>query len=136
MPLARLISLPVVLVAGCLAGLATGCGSEKEDTAPTACIATPSAYLQALEAAPGAVRLEGEVPISECLVPRQGGGNLASVGGPMVVAATRLNNEARSDPGGSAALQLGYLLGAASKGADSIHTDLMRRLNASAQFSE
>ena len=119
-----------------LAALAVaGCGSEKDENAPTACLAKPDAYISALEAAPGAVRLEGEVPISDCLVPSQSGGELANIGGAMVVAATKLNNEARSDPGGPAAVQLGYLIGAAGKGADSIHTDLMRRLNTSAQFS-
>ena len=54
----------------------------------------------------------------------------------MIVAATKLNGEARRDPGGPAAVELGYLIGAVSKGADPIHTDLVRRLNASAHFNE
>ena len=116
--------------------LLTGCGSKKEDTAPAACLATPAGYLTALERAPGAVRLPGDVPISDCLVPNQTGGQLASVGHSMVIAASRLNVEARRDPAGPAALQLGYLLGAVSKGADAIHTDLVRRLNSAAHFSE
>jgi hypothetical protein len=76
------------------------------------------------------------VPISDCLVPNQTGGQLASIGRSMVIAATRLNVDARRDPAGPAALQLGYLLGAVSKGADAIHTDLVRRLNSAAHFSE
>jgi hypothetical protein len=76
------------------------------------------------------------VAISDCLVENQSGGQLASIGQPMVVAATRLNAAARQDPGGPAAVQLGYLLGAVSKGADPIHTDLVRRLNSAARFSE
>lgn len=119
-----------------LGALLTGCGSNKEDTAPAACLATPAGYLTALERAPGAVRLPGDVPISECLVPNQTGGQLASVGHSMVIAATRLNVAARRDPGGPSAVQLGYLIGAASKGADTIHTDLIRRLNSAAHFSE
>jgi hypothetical protein len=53
----------------------------------------------------------------------------------MIVAATKLNIAARQ---GSvrATVQLGYLIGAVSKGADAIHTDLVRRLNSAAQFSE
>jgi hypothetical protein len=119
-----------------LGALLAGCGSTVEDTAPAACLATPAGYLTALSRAPGAVRLPGDVPISDCLVPNQTGGQLASVGRSMVIAATRLNVEARRDPAGPAALQLGYLLGAASKGADPIHTDLVRRLNSAAHFSE
>jgi hypothetical protein len=53
----------------------------------------------------------------------------------MVIAATKLNAQARRDPAGPATLQLGYLIGAVSKGADPIHTDLVRRLNASARFT-
>jgi hypothetical protein len=113
-----------------------GCGSSKEDTAPAACLSNPAVYLTALERAPAPVRLPGDVPISDCLVPSQTGGQLASVGRSMVIAATRLNVAARRDPAGPAALQLGYLLGAVSKGADTIHVDLVRRLNSAAHFSE
>ena len=122
-----------------IAGLivvAAGCGSSEVDQAPTACLAPSSTYLSALEAAPGTVRLEGKTPISDCLVSSQGGGQLQSVGQTLVVTATKLNAEARRDPGSSAALQLGYLMGAVNRGADLIHTDLVRRLNAAAQFSE
>jgi hypothetical protein len=115
--------------------LLAGCGSDREDEAPDACLATSRAYLGALEAAPGEVRLAGSTPISACLVPEQSGGQLATIGREMVVAATKLNAEARRDPGGPAAVQLGYLIGAVSQGADAIHTDLVRRLNSSAHFS-
>jgi hypothetical protein len=116
--------------------IAAGCGSSGDKEAPAACLATSDAYIQALQAAPGTVRLEDEVPISDCLVATQGGGQLQNIGQELVVAATKLNAEAREDPSGPAAVQLGYLVGAVSKGADLIHTDLVRRLNASAQFSE
>ena len=56
----------------------------------------------------------------------------------MVRAATALNSEARRDPGGPAALQLGFLLGAAERGADDtagIHSELVRRLEAAAKYS-
>jgi hypothetical protein len=112
-----------------------GCGTKQNDLAPAACLATNQAYLTALERAPGEVRLAGSTPISDCLVPEQEAGQLANIGHEMIIAATKLNVEARRDPGGSAAVQLGYLLGAVAKGADAIHTDLVRRLNSAARFS-
>jgi hypothetical protein len=116
--------------------LIAGCGSSQDDQAPASCLVGSQAYLTALERAPSPVLLGSTTPISDCLVPQQEGGQLATIGQEMVVAATKLNAEARRDPGGRAAVELGYLLGAASKGADSIHTDLIRRLNSSAHFSE
>jgi hypothetical protein len=116
--------------------LAAGCGNSQDDQAPAACLVGNESYLKALERAPASVLLGSTTPISDCLVPQQEAGQLASIGQEMVVAATKLNNEARRDPSGRAPLELGYLLGAVSKGADPIHTDLVRRLNSSAHFSE
>ena len=112
-----------------------GCGTKKNDLAPAACLVPNQAYLRALERAPAEVRLAGTTPISDCLVPEQDGGQLANIGQEMIVAATKLNAQARtgSEP---ATLQLGYLIGAVSKGADAIHTDLVRRLNSAARFSQ
>ena len=56
----------------------------------------------------------------------------------MVRAATALNSEARENPGGPAALRVGYLLGAAERGAEDtagIHAELIRRLEAAAKYS-
>ncbi|HEX6228142.1 MAG TPA: hypothetical protein VFZ41_01635 [Solirubrobacterales bacterium] len=117
--------------------LAFGCGAEN-DEAPGGCLEGESAYLDALRDAPGRVRLAGETPISGCLAENQGGGELAIVGAAMVKAATRLNGEARTDPGGPAPLRLGYLLGAADRGAErtgGIHADLIRRLEAAALYN-
>jgi hypothetical protein len=115
--------------------LVAGCGAKENDLAPAACLVSNQGYLRALERAPAEVRLAGTTPISDCLVPEQDAGQLANVGQEMIIAATKLNAEARRGSD-AAALQLGYLIGAVSKGADAIHTDLVRRLNASAQFSE
>lgn len=78
------------------------------------------------------------MPISDCLVPSQSGGELATVGAAMVEAATELNREARAEPGGAANRRLGYLVGAAERGAEDsegIHADLLRRLRAAALYS-
>jgi hypothetical protein len=121
-----------ILVAAALATTAMACSSDEEST-PEACLVGSETYLEALQTAPGEVRLEGTA-ISDCLIPSQEGGELARVGEELVIAATTLNGQARQDPSGPAALQLGYLIGAATEGADSIHADLVRRLNAAANF--
>ncbi|HEX5759679.1 MAG TPA: hypothetical protein VF121_10830 [Thermoanaerobaculia bacterium] len=125
-----LLALAAALAAG-------GCGKEDSST-PVACLEGSDAYLQALAAAPGAVRLGGETPISECLPERQEGGELATVGEGMVEAATMLNAEARAEPGGEASVQLGYLIGAvilATEETEGIHADLLRRLRVAARYA-
>ncbi|HYH54270.1 MAG TPA: hypothetical protein VD761_09080 [Solirubrobacterales bacterium] len=121
----------------CLALLASGCGDD-DDSTPVACLEGAPAYERALASAPGAVRLEGETPISECLARNQTSGDLSRVGEAMIETATALNAEARVEPGGEANLQLGYLLGAAERGSEEsegIHTDLVRRLIVAARFA-
>ncbi len=125
-----------ILLMGATFALISGCGNSQDDQAPASCLVGNEAYLKALERAPAPVLLGSTTPISDCLVPQQQAGQLASIGQEMIVAATKLNAEARRDPGGPASVQLGYLIGAVSRGADSIHTELVRRLNSSARFSE
>jgi hypothetical protein len=120
----RLLSLTAI---ACLAAL-TGCGAG-EDSTPTACLEGPAFY----EAGGNEV-----IPISECLAENQGGGDLATVGAAMLRAVTTLNAEARVEPGGDANRQLGYLIGAAQRGADrteGIHDELVRRLAVAARYS-
>ncbi len=128
----------VLSLASLLALAAAGCGSSKDTSTPVACLEGSGAYLKALAAAPGEATLGGETPISDCLAENQEGGDLATVGEAMIVAATKLNAEARAEPGGQANVRLGYLLGAAERGADrteGIHSDLLRRLTVAARFS-
>jgi hypothetical protein len=117
--------------------VAAGCGSQDEAT-PVACLEGAGTYERALQEAPGEVRLGGETPISDCLVANQEAGDLSQVGEAMVEAATNLNAEARSENGGKAGVRLGYLLGAAKRGAEDsegIHSDLVRRLTVAARFA-
>jgi hypothetical protein len=126
----------IAIAVSALAILA-GCGSTDSST-PVACLEGTAPYLVALKSAPGVVELKGETPISDCLVENQPGGDLATVGTAMVAAATTLNAEARAEPGGAANVELGYLLGAAQRGADGtdgIHAELIRRLTAAARYS-
>jgi hypothetical protein len=126
-------------IAVALLGLAAlaGCGST-DDATPVACREGAGVYLAALRPAPGTVELKGETPISECLAENQSGGDLATVGTTLVAVTTRLNADARAEPGGAANVQLGYLLGAAQRGADQtdgIHAELIRRLSVAARYS-
>ena len=128
--------LIAILTTGVLLASA-GCG-EPSDSTPAACLEGTGAYVKALTDAPGVVELRGETLISECLAENQQAGDLAAIGTAMVAAVTRLNAEARADPGGSANLQLGYLLGTVQRGAehtDGIHAELIRRLSAAARYS-
>ena len=124
--------------------VAAGCGSDDAPETPVACLEPASGYLEALRAAPGEVRLAGTTPISGCLVEEQEAGQLAQVGQSVVGAATKLNAEVRHTGDEAATVQLGYLIGAAQQGAAAsggtasggIHTDLLRRLDSAARFSE
>ena len=130
--------LPILFTCLAAALAIAGCGGGREEGTPVACLEGPAAYEQALTKAPGAVALGGETAIEDCLTESQGGGDLTAVGEAMVETATALNAEARQDPGGQATLELGYLIGAAERGAaetEGIHADLLRRLVVAARFA-
>jgi hypothetical protein len=122
-----------------LALVFAGCGSPDSGATPVSCLVPAAAYVKALGSAPGAVRLAGETPISDCLVKNQSGGDLADVGASLVRAATVLSAAAQKDPGGEQTLRLGYLVGAVQAGASEtsgIHTDLERRIQATARYAK
>ncbi|HET8566593.1 MAG TPA: hypothetical protein VFL77_08985 [Solirubrobacterales bacterium] len=120
----------------CLAVAAGGCGNQGEST-PVACLEGAAAYEKALQGAPGEVLLGGETPIGDCLATNQQPGDLARVGEAMIDAATTLNTKGREGDH-RAALELGYLVGAARRGAadsEGIHSDLLRRLTVAARYA-
>ena len=113
------------------------CGSSGDDSTPAACLAPANAYLDALEAAPDAVTLDGTTAISDCFPSGQSAADLAAVGASVIDAAKPLNAAARRDPEGQETLELGYLVGAVQEGTSAtggIHADLVRRLDAAARF--
>lgn len=125
-----------LIVAVALAALLAGCGRDDGGT-PAACLQGAGPYLEALQDAPGTVRLAAETTIGSCLVEDQAAGQLSRVGLALVRAATELNASARADRGGAAGVRLGYLVGAVQSGAaqtGGIHTDLVRRVEAAAEF--
>src|SRR5436309_2975895 len=88
-----------------LALVSAGCGSSDSGATPVSCLVPAPAYVKALGSAPGAVRLAGGTPISDCLVKNQSGGDLADVGASLVRAATLLSAAAQKDPGGEQTLR-------------------------------
>ena len=122
---------PLVALIACLAFAA--CSQEDEST-PAGCLAGRDAVLEALEAAPEPVTLDG-TPLSECLSDTTDGGELQEVGAAYVDAASMLADRAEAQPDGTATLQLGYLLGAVKRseaGAQGVGYELGRRLQAEA----
>lgn len=130
-----LLATPVAIALAVALAVA-GCGSDEPGATPAACLAGPQGYLDALEAAPQEVSLDG-TPISDCLTDEQAAGQIADVGEAMVGAATQLNDEARKQPLGSSTVQLGFLVGAVrerAKQTGGIHTDLARRVETAATY--
>jgi hypothetical protein len=123
----------MVVAALASAGL-VGCGAGASDNGPPAACLNPTArYLHALSAAPGAVRLDGETPISDCFT----GDESPDVGSAIIQAATVLNADARRDPGGAASVRLGYLAGAVHEGTTHVpsEADLVRRVDTAARYN-
>ena len=125
--------LPILAALALIAALGTGCGSKGATTAPAACGGSAGGYLKALEAAPGAVRLAGDIPISDCFT----GTESPDVDQAVIEAASRLNAQARRDPGGSATVELGYLAGAVHEGTAQVpsEADLVRRVDSAARYA-
>ena len=125
------------LLAGVAAlALLAGCGSGDEDL-PVACTEGEDAVRAALRDAPGDVRLDG-TPLSRCMSGAPGGDQVQIVGTAFVEAASALATEARRRPEGRSALELGYLVAAAHRGASKqgVHSELLRRLDQEAAAIE
>jgi hypothetical protein len=114
-----LVALALAVVAGC---------SQDDVEYPAECSNGPAAVREALARAPdGEVAIEGTVKLSECLVPADDAGPLASFGGSVIRVASPLVDRARAGDE-RALLELGFLLGALERGADpGIHDELLFR---------
>ena len=85
---------------------------------------------KALAAAPGEVRVQG-TRLSECFTRAANPAEVQQVGAVFIAAAERLAARARANPHSSAALQLGYLIGAMRHGTrhtQGIHYETRRRI--------
>jgi hypothetical protein len=119
--------LPAVVL---LAAALTACGKEDAPSLPAECKTGPGAVRSALAAAPARVSLEGTA-ISGCVDHASDSADVQAMGFTLVSVAEDLAHEARRAPDGRAALELGYLVGAAERGAartQGIHDELVNRL--------
>ena len=104
--------------------------SEGDPGVPVACKEGADSVRAALARAPARVELDG-TPLSECFGRGADSAELQTVGAAYVSAAATLADAARERPDGPEALRLGYLVGAAKRGAAStqgVHEELMRRI--------
>lgn len=109
--------------------VAPGCGGDDEQL-PEACRAGPAKVRAALERAPGPVAVDG-VRLSSCFTESSAASDIQSVGATYVSVAGGLADAARARPEGPEALRLGYLVGAAERGAartQGIHAEMIHRL--------
>ena len=119
-----LVALAIALSVG-------GCSKDGgEADVPVGCKEGADSVRAALARAPARVDVAG-TPLSECFTRGSNGADLQQVGASWVAVAARLSDAARLRPDGPEALQLGYLVGAARRGASStqgVHEELMRRI--------
>jgi hypothetical protein len=106
--------------------LLAGCGGDKSESVPAACTEGPAAVVGALAKAPAPVTIDG-TPISHCFNRDASGDDVQVVGTILLAAAQQLSDEGRP-------LELGYLVGAARRGAkrNGLGAEIVRRLEAEA----
>ena len=112
---------------------AGGCGTSETPPPSPACTSEPAAVADALAKAPGEVRLTDGTALSDCVRRAESDAELQNLGLVLTRIAEDLEASAPSAP--RAALQLGYLIGAARRGApseSSIQAELVHRLERSA----
>jgi hypothetical protein len=123
-------------VLGLVLALAAGACAQGDPPLPDACTSTDAAgYERALSAAPQAVRLPGDVAISDCLRRVRTDAELQNLGLVVHVVAEQLAARARDRSDVAAARALGYLGGAAAIGAErssGVSAELARRVSAAA----
>jgi hypothetical protein len=110
--------------------LVAGCGN-KDVIVPAVCEEGPATVETALRGAPGEVRLDGGVRISDCLQQAASAADVQNLGSTFLATAQQLADEVRRDPHSDAAVQLGYLIGALRRGAGTrvgVHYEAVRRV--------
>jgi len=109
--------------------LLAGCGGNGPERLPAACTGNPDAIAKALAAAPSQVKIGG-VPLSHCFTRDASSTDVQIVGTDLLAVAQQLGDKASAHPEGADALRLGYLVGAARRGAarNGLAAELVRRL--------
>ena len=127
--------LAVLLALAAALAAAAGCGSGDPPPLDAQCTASPGVIERALARAPQPVTLSTGTRLSECVSHAQSDAELQTAGAVLTRAADDLATRAgRGDT--EAAVALGYLVGAARRGARrtaGIHAELQRRVESSAR---
>jgi hypothetical protein len=126
---------PVALVALALLA-ATACGGREDPPLGAACTSSPGAIERALVRAPAPVTLDGATRLSDCVSSARTDAELQNAGAVLTGAAEHLAVRARRGDA-AAGLALGYLVGAARRGASrtpGLHDQLARRMESAAAF--
>jgi hypothetical protein len=120
-----------VIALVCATALVAGCGGDKAQPLPAACKEGPQAIVNALAKAPANVSIDGSTPISQCFNRGASGDDVQIVGTFLLSAAQQLGDRARQGDEQSA-LRLGYLVGAAQRGArrNGLGSEIVRRIEA------
>jgi hypothetical protein len=129
------MKLAAALTAAVLTLAACGPGGSEDVPVSTACMDGAAPVAEALRAAPGEVRLADGTPLSACVDHATTDAELQNVGASLTNAAEDLELRAPTDE--RAALELGYLVGAARRGAgasSALQAELVRRLERSASL--
>jgi hypothetical protein len=125
----------VIVLAAAVA--AAGCGAAEPPPMAASCTGEPQTIVRALGAAPGEVTLSDGARLSACVDSARSDADLQNVGVAFSRAAEDLEGPALLGDE-RAALQLGYLVGAARKGAarsSGVGAELVRRLERSADLA-
>ena len=113
------------------------CGAS-HDPLDEACLSGPDAIEQALARAPRPVTLPSGTRLSQCVSNARSDADLQSAGMVLTRAADDLSSQARTGDA-DAAVRLGYLVGAARRGAKrtaGIHAELQRHIEQAAAVLE
>jgi hypothetical protein len=127
--------LAALLAVAALGPAAAGCGADDPPPIDAACTASAAAIERALARAPAPVTLASGTRLSDCVARARSDADLQNTGSALTRAADDLAMRAeRGDA--QAAIGLGYLVGAARRGAKhtaGIHAELTRRMESSAR---
>ncbi len=117
------------VVAVAIVAVVSGCGSGTEKL-PAGCTEGARAFQLALARAPGVVTVDG-TPISRCFPRGADASDVQIVGTYLLTVAQDLSTSAQGGDAKSA-LRLGYLIGAAQRGAkrNGVSSEMVRRLEA------
>jgi hypothetical protein len=113
------------------------CGASKHPL-DEACVTSPGAIERALARAPSPVTLPSGTRLSQCVSDARSDADLQTAGAVLTRAADDLSARARTGDA-DAALRLGYLVGAARRGAKrtaGIHAELQRHIERAAAVLE